>query len=464
MKLGGSVVRQGGKTDCASRLRGGGDSLAMPSDLQTTFDRWPLDKQPAVLAADCTDRAQLLSCAYKHVRDHTMRGQWLGEYPLLLVYQSDSEAAREDAATMPREAQIPCQTTAQTRVEAYQSGWLTSVPVSNCYFLGGNEESPGMTWTAPPTEVPILVDALATTALIAVASCTARWPGSVAQELRGIIDASGDAVTRVPHQRWDVSSSLGHLSEAQNDSVRHGGFLGGAERFDNVCFAVSSAEATVMDPQQRLLLETGYASFAGAHLRRAALMHSGLGVYLGIMNVDHQLTDVGSKSVLAATCRSSSIAAGRLSFTLGLNGACQSVDTACSSALVATHAASAGMVLGDHGGALCASVSLILSPVASVYYAQATMLSADGRCKTLDARANGYSRAEGVCAVFLTLGDEESVGAAVKLGGSAVRQDGRSASLTAPNGSAQLVLIRQAMDRASTMPEQVHRQMKPCPW
>ena len=72
------------------------------------------------------------------------------------------------------------------------------------------------------------------------------------------------------------------------------------------------------------------------------------------------------------------------------------------------HAASAGMVLGDHGGALCASVSLILSPVASVYYAQATMLSADGRCKTLDARANGYSRAEGVCAVFLTLGDEES--------------------------------------------------------
>ena len=151
MKLGGSVVRQGGKTDCASRLRGGGDSVAMPSDLQTTFDRWPLDEQPTVLAADCTDRAQLLSCAYKHVRDHTMRGQWLGEYPLLLVYQSDSEAAREDAATMPREAHIPCQTTAQTRVEAYQSGWLTSVPVSNCYFfLGGNEEAPGMTWTAPP--------------------------------------------------------------------------------------------------------------------------------------------------------------------------------------------------------------------------------------------------------------------------------------------------------------------------
>ena len=307
------------------------------------------------------------------------------------------------------------------------------------------------------------MDALAIAAPIAVARCTARWPGSVAEKLLGIIDASGDAVTRVPHQRWGVSSSVGHLSGAQNDSVRHGGFLSDVERFDNICFDVSFAEAAVMDPQQRLLLEVGYASFSGAHLRRAALMHSGLGVYLGIMNLDgHQLTDVGSKSAFAATCCSSSIAAGRLSFTLGLNGACQSVDTACSSALVAMRAASAGMMLGDHGGALCVSVSLILLPVASVYYAQANMLSADGRCKTLDAQANGYSRAEGVCALFLALGDEVSRVAAVKLGGSVVRQDGRSASLTAPNGSAQLVLIRQAMDRASTMPAQVDGQTNPC--
>ena len=138
---------------------------------------------------------------------------------------------------------------------------------------------------------------------------------------------------------------------------------------------VSSAEATVMDPQQRLLLEAGYTSFAGAHLRRAALMYSGLGVYLGIMNVDHQLTDAASKSAFAATCRSSSIAAGRLSFTLGLNGACQSVDTACSSALVAMRAASSGIMLGDHSGALCASVSLILLPASSVCLPRSTSSS-----------------------------------------------------------------------------------------
>ena len=294
--------------------------------------------------------------------------------------------------------------------------------------------------------------ALAIGAPITVASCSARWPGSVAGELHGIIDASGDAVTKIPQQRWDVSSSLDHLSEAQNDSVRHGGFLGGAERFDNVCFAVSSAEASVMDPQQRLLLEAGYASFAGAYLRRAGLMHSSLGVYLGIMNLDgHQLTDVGSKSAFAATCRSSSIAAGRLSFTLGLNGVCQSVDTACSSALVAMRTASAGMVLGDHVGALSASVSLILSPVASVYYAQATMLSVDGRCKTLDTRANGYVRSEGVGALVLRRGGEEGV----LLDGSAVRQDGRSASLTAPNGSAQRVLLLATLGSAAIAPSEV---------
>ena len=121
----------------------------------------------------------------------------------------------------------------------------------------------------------------ATGAPITAASCSARLPGSGAGELHGIINSSGGAVTNIPQQRWDVSSSVGHLSEAQNDSARYDGSLGGTERDDNFCFGDSSVEASVVDPQQRLLLEAGLLhSFAGAHLRRAALMHSGLGVLL----------------------------------------------------------------------------------------------------------------------------------------------------------------------------------------
>ena len=76
--------------------------------------------------------------------------------------------------------------------------------------------------------------------------------------------------------------------------------------------------------------------------------------------------------------------------------------------------------------------------------ASAGMLSVDGRCKTLDARANGYVRSEGVGALVLLC-----EGSGVTLYGSAVRQDGRSASLTAPNGSAQRTLLFAALEHAS---------------
>ena len=66
------------------------------------------------------------------------------------------------------------------------------------------------------------------------------------------------------------------------------------------------------------------------------------------------------------------------------------------------------------------------------------MLSVDGRCKTFDAQANGYARGEGVGAVSLF---DRKVLHGAELLGSSVRSDGKSASLTAPNGSAQRTLL-----------------------
>jgi acyl transferase domain-containing protein len=91
------------------------------------------------------------------------------------------------------------------------------------------------------------------------------------------------------------------------------------------------------------------------------------------------------------------------------------------------------------------AVSLALTPQIHDIYARAGMLSADGRCKTFDARANGYARGEGVGAITLC---EWVMG--VVLLGCAVRADGRSASLTAPNGVAQMLLIGAALASAST--------------
>ena len=101
-----------------------------------------------------------------------------------------------------------------------------------------------------------------------------------------------------------------------------------------------------------------------------------------------------------------------------------------------------------HDGSNDASaVSLKLAPHNTLGASAAGMLSVDGRCKTLDARANGYARSEGVGALVLRPSDDAR--ASVNLVSSAVRQDGRSASLTAPNGSAQRTLLLVALGRAA---------------
>ena len=89
------------------------------------------------------------------------------------------------------------------------------------------------------------------------------------------------------------------------------------------------------------------------------------------------------------------------------------------------------------------------------------MLAPDGRCKTLDAAADGYVRSEAALAMVLRAidsltaaateggGVHGSMGAAVLLLGSAVNQDGRSSSLTAPNGPSQQALFHAAASSGS---------------
>merc|ERR1711995_278751 len=202
-----------------------------------------------------------------------------------------------------------------------------------------------------------------------------------------------------------------------------------------------------MDPQQRLLLEVGYTTLHGAMRRRATLMGGDGGTFVGIERPDWAIVQPATarSSVYAVTGDNVSVAAGRVSFALGLQGPCSSMDTACASALAAMHGGSHAVRSSESSAALATAVSLKLVPHGTLGAASAGMLSVDGRCKTLDARANGYARSEGVGALVVRRSD----GGALTLRGSAVRQDGRSASLTAPNGSAQRTLLLVALGRAA---------------
>eukprot|EP00966_Prymnesium_polylepis_P151473 3500341-Prymnesium_polylepis.1 len=280
-------------------------------------------------------------------------------------------------------------------------------------------------------------------ATLSIDGFAGRWPGGASsiRKLQSLSSCGRDAVGSVPARRWEVDS--------RSLYGRTSGFMGSmqsAEMFDAPRFAVSPAEVVAMDPQQRLLLEVGYEALATHEVLRDGDRDSGCGIFLGITNADFQVMSAGSDSVYTATGGTISIAAGRTSFTLGLQGPCVSIDTACSSAIVALHDAGQGIRANDCNVALTTAVSLYFAPHVSIAYARAGMLSADGRCKTFDASANGYVRGEGIGA--LVMSGAVDAKAQPGLCSSAVRQDGKSASLTAPSGAAQVGLLSLVIARA----------------
>ena len=186
-------------------------------------------------------------------------------------------------------------------------------------------------------------------------------------------------------------------------------------------------------------------------------------MFIGIGGSDYAQLQIASGDAESidpyfASGTAHSIASGRISYLLGLQGPSVSVDTACSSSLLAVHLACQSLRLGECDMALAGGVNLILSPNGTIAACQTRMLSPDGRCKTFDAGADGYVRAEGCAVVVLKrLSDAKANGDNILaiIRGTAANQDGRSNGLTAPNGSAQEAVIREALANAGVKPAEV---------
>ena len=232
--------------------------------------------------------------------------------------------------------------------------------------------------------------------------------------------------------------------------ARHGAFLRGAELFDNGAFRISPAETSTMDPQQRLLLELGYAALHAAGQPRAA-MDAAAAVYVGVMSAEfrHALVD---SNAYAVTGTGHCFAAGRISYVLGLHGPCEAIDTACSSALVACHNGRRALQAADAPCALVAGVNMMFLLSMHEWRASAGLTSPTGKARVFDARADGWVRGEGCSAGVL----RPAKGTATVVAGSVVRQDGRSASLTAPNGRAEQLLLAALLSDATADASQLH--------
>ncbi|WP_159234861.1 type I polyketide synthase [Mycolicibacterium vanbaalenii] len=294
---------------------------------------------------------------------------------------------------------------------------------------------------------------------IAVIGMACRFPGaeSVGQ-FRDLLLHGIDAVGSVPSERWDADAYCAGTAGGRGKTpVRHGGFCSDFAAFDNELFTISPEEAERMDPQHRVLLEVGHETLASAGLSMESVAGTATGVYVGISTFDYyerfSAHDLGG---LLGTGLAHSAAAGRLAYHFDLNGAAESIDTACSSALVAVHRACGALASGEVDAALAGGVNAMFSPSVHIAFSLAGMLAPDGRCKTFDDRADGYGRGEGCGLVMLKrLSDAQRDGDPVfaLISGSAVNHNGRSHGMAAPNGPAQQAVIRRALQAAGTPPD-----------
>jgi len=285
---------------------------------------------------------------------------------------------------------------------------------------------------------------------IAVVGIGCRFPGAEnTDQFWQLLSKGRDATSEAPAGR---DSRLGR-----------GGFLRGIEDFDHEFFHVTPREATAMDPQQRLLLEVAWESLEDACIPATHLFGTTTGVYVGACSFDFALwrsrrMEEDDTDSHFATGAALSVAAGRLSYFLGLNGPAITIDTACSSSLVAVHQACSALRTGECDLAIAGGVSLLLAPEYTVNFRKAGMLARDGHCKTFDAAADGFARAEGCGVVVLKrLSDALQAGDRVRalVMGSAVNQDGASGGLTVPSGPSQEAVIRKALKAARCDPTQI---------
>jgi len=298
---------------------------------------------------------------------------------------------------------------------------------------------------------------------IAIVGIGCRFPGDAndPESFREFLFRARDAVVEVPANRWSLKDHYDpRPGQPGKTYVREAGFLTGWDptSWDVSAFNITAREVATIDPQQRLMMEVTWEALEDAGLAHDALAGSETGVFLGCFTLDGMITQMSpyNRRLInphTATSSTMAILANRISYLFDLNGPSITVDTACSSSLVALHSAVQAIDRGECEIALAGGVNVMLRPEYPMIMGAGQFLAPDGRCKSFDARANGYGRGEGAGLVVLkplsaALRDDDRIHALIR--GTGVNQDGRTNGISLPNGAAQARLIQRVMDQTET--------------
>ena len=271
-----------------------------------------------------------------------------------------------------------------------------------------------------------------------------------------------DAIIEVPPGRWNLDRYYASNAQLPGRMItRWGGFIDRIEEFDARFFGISPREALRMDPQQRWLLEVTWEAMEDGGQSPDRWAGTNVGVFVGISSNDYaniQMKGPFDVDVHTNSGSTLSIASGRISYLFDLKGPSMSVDTACSSALVAVNLACNSIWDGHCEAAVAAGVNALLTPDSSIGFSKASMLSPDGRCFAFDERANGYVRGEGAGAIILkplsrAQADRDPIYATIRA--TVVNQDGRTNAMTVPGQESQETMLEEAYQDAGISPGRV---------
>ncbi|MFB0620867.1 type I polyketide synthase [Streptomyces sp. AGS-58] len=289
---------------------------------------------------------------------------------------------------------------------------------------------------------------------LAVVGMAGRFPGAqdLGQFWTNLIKGQ-DSITRYPRN-----------SAEYPDHVPAIGVLDGADEFDAEFFGYSPAEATLLDPQHRLFLECAWTALEDAGYDPSR--YGGpVGVYAGSAQTGYYEALLAHRDRLGeASDWQLRLATGidfltsRVSFKLGLTGPAVTVQTACSTSLVAIHVAAQALLAGECDLALAGGAAVHV-PLRIGEYAPGGVISLDGRVRTFDADADGTVGGNGVGVVVLKrLADALNEGDHIRavLRGTAINNDGDDkVGYTAPGVTGQVEAIRAAQLVAEVEPETI---------
>ncbi len=266
-----------------------------------------------------------------------------------------------------------------------------------------------------------------------------------------------------------IASRVDPAVRADPNYVKVGAVLSDVAGFDAGFFGINSSEATLMDPQQRIFLECAWEALENSGYVPVGL-DGVVGVYAGSRISEYMLFNqtppdlagLGDDSPITNFQRlvgnDKDYLATRTSFKLNLTGPSLTVQTACSTSLVAVHLACEGLINGETDLALAGGIAVRVPQRAGYLHTEGMIFSADGHTRTFDVNATGTIFSSGAGIVVLkrleeALADGDNIYAVIR--GSAVNNDGSAdkAGYTAPSQSGQASVITQAMEIAGFAPE-----------